>query len=210
MVMRWIRFFIIFISLLCMGLVGFARIYNIIHEKNNKGTLSFYALSYSWHKGIIIPRNWLEVEMGLIPVGQGEWLEIGWGERAYYMYDAHSATGILRAIALPSAGVMHIVPLTNDVINYMIKDDENLNEYSITPSQRSQIINYIQQSFSPNALTQPLGHSLYGDGAFFASDYKYHLFFTCNSWVANIMNKAGYVVFPFLSQHPALLHLQYK
>ncbi len=61
------------------------------------------------------------------------------------------------------------------------------------------------ESFSEKGIKTPLAPSLYGEGAFFASPLTYHFFYTCNSWIAEMMKKAGYKSFPLISQHPACI-----
>ena len=51
------------------------------------------------------------------------------------------------------------------------------------------LLAYIASSFEPHAA--PIAPSLYGRGAFYPSRERFHLFKTCNVWVARGLREAG-------------------
>jgi len=51
------------------------------------------------------------------------------------------------------------------------------------------LLAYITASFEPDPA--PIAPSLYASGAFYPSREKFHLFKTCNVWVARALREAG-------------------
>ncbi len=198
------------IFLLCFAFIAYARIENsfLFRKAIKEPKVSFYMISHKWHAGLILPRALVEEKIGYLPFPQSPWLEVGWGDKQYYMHDGFSALGAIKALSRSSEGVMHIVTIDENMLENL-KYSYKLKEYQVSEHAFYNMLNYLEKSFSEKGLKSPLAPSLYGEGAFLASPFRYHFFFTCNGWIARMMNEAGYKSFPFISQHPITLNMQY-
>ncbi len=203
-----------FLFLLILGLIfyvaamAYAYVQNYRLLKGNpQHEVTFYMISHQWHAGLILPRRAVENSIGALPFSSSQWLEVGWGDKEYYMNDGFSAMGALKALSRPSDGIMHIVAIDDEMLQNL-RLSYNVKEYKIATSDFQYMLDFLQESFSEKGIKTPLAPSLYGEGAFFASPLTYHFFYTCNSWIAEMMKKAGYKSFPLISQHPVTLNMQ--
>ena len=167
----------------------------------NEPSRSVYLVSHGWHTGIVlrsadIPRAiWPEVD----DFPGAKYLEVGWGDRDYYQAREPGVWLTLKAALWPTPSVLHIVGFNDAVGSYFPTSDIIRVELSACGFER--LCGYIHDSYARDAAGQTirLGPSLYGDGRFYLSREKFHLFNTCNVWTARGLRAAGLPVTPFLS-----------
>ena len=72
---------------------------------------TIYLVSHGWHAGIVVKRA--DIPPGIWPQHKdfpdSEYLEVGWGDRDYYMTPSPHLGITLKAGLLPTASVLHIV-----------------------------------------------------------------------------------------------------
>ncbi|MEM0923192.1 MAG: DUF2459 domain-containing protein [Pseudomonadota bacterium] len=152
---------------------------------------------------------------GLYP--DAGWVEIGWGDAAFYQ----ATTGVgdidpwlaVRALAWPTEGVVQAVPLAQHPAEAFRRSDQIA--IILSPQAFQSLAEALAASLPGPAIdaqndpstglpvpppndppgdpvsARALGPSLYGDGAFYPSPTRYHLFRTCNHWVAGLLRVAG-------------------
>ena len=103
---------------------------------------------------------------------------------------------LLKAGLLPTASVLHVVGFSGPVTDYFPRSQVIGIDLSETGFER--LCRYLEDSYAhgQNALSQPLGPSLYGDGSFYLSRETYHVFNTCNAWTAKALREAGCPITP--------------
>ncbi len=128
-----------------------------------------------------------------------EHLEVGWGDRAYYPAPDPSVWLGLRALLWPTAGVLHMVAFSGPVEHYF--SSAEIVALQLTPQGFARLVAAVSASHELDAAGQPipLGPGLYGTSRFYASREVFHLFATCNVWVAAMLREAGVPVSPTLS-----------
>ncbi len=160
-----------------------------------------YLVSHGWHTGIVFRRadipHAIWPEAGDFP--DAEYLEVGWGDRDYYQAREPGAWLTFKAAFWPTPSVLHIVGFTGTVENFFLASDIIRVELSARGLER--LSGYIHDSYARDAAGQTirLGPSLYGQGRFYLSQEKFHLFNTCNVWTARGLRAAGLPVTPFFS-----------
>ena len=134
----------------------------------------------------------------------------GWGDRAYYPATDPSLWLGLRALLWPTAGVLHMVAFSGPVERYFASAE--IVALQITPQGFARLVAAISASHELDAASQPipLGPGLYGTSRFYASREAFHLFATCNVWVAGMLREAGVPVSPTLSQTAGTLFAQLR
>lgn len=162
---------------------------------------SVYVVGHGWHAGVVLRRA--DVPPGALPplpgLPDGEWLEIGWGDRDFYQ-DPQAGSGLaLRAALLPTPGVLHVVSFRGPVAEQF--PDSRITRLDLTPAGFEALVDRLAASFTRDAQGRAvdLGAGLYGDSRFFASRERYHLFRTCNAWTAAALRVAGLPVVPALT-----------
>ena len=122
-----------------------------------------------------------------------DWLEIGWGDAEFYQ----TTPGIgdvrfglaLEALFTPTDAALQIVPIRGAPVQAFSHSD--LVTLDISPEGMAGLARRLAQTVPQPAPSVPLGPSLYGGGAFFAAELDYHLFRTCNHWIAWLLRGAG-------------------
>lgn len=162
---------------------------------------SIYLVSHGWHAGIVLRRT--DIPPELWPARKDfphvEFLEVGWGDRAYYQTPDPHLGNVLKAALWPTSSVLHVVGFRSPVAVYF--PNSEIIEIELTDPGFRELIKFIGASFSQDeaGYAHPLGPGLYGDSRFYRSRETYHLFKTCNVWTARALRAAGCPVTPSLS-----------
>ena len=159
---------------------------------------TIYLVSHGWHAGIVVKRA--DILPGIWPqhndFPDAEYLEVGWGDKDYYMTPSPHMGITLKAGLLPTASVLHIIGFNGSVTRYFAHSEVIRVELSELGFQR--FCSYLENSYALDEAgrSQPLGPSLYGAGQFYLSRESYHAFNTCNVWTARGLREAGCPVTP--------------
>lgn len=164
----------------------------------NEPSKTIYLVSHGWHAGIVVKRA--DIPPGTWPqhndFPKAEYLEVGWGDKDYYMTPEPHLGITLKAGLLPTASVLHIVGFSGSVTRNFPHSEVIRIELSEGGFQR--LCSYLENSYAldESGLSQPLGPSLYGKGQFYLSRETYHAFNTCNVWTARALRGAGCPITP--------------
>ena len=159
---------------------------------------TIYLVSHGWHAGIVVRRA--DIPPGIWPqhndFPEAEYLEVGWGDKDYYMTPQPHLGITLKAGLLPSASVLHIVGFRGTVTHFFPHSEVIRIDLSGAGFER--LCANLASSYAENEAghSQPLGPSLYGDGQFYLSRETYHAFNTCNVWSARALRAAGCPITP--------------
>ncbi|MBM4206919.1 MAG: DUF2459 domain-containing protein [Gammaproteobacteria bacterium] len=160
-----------------------------------------YLVSHGWHVGIVVNRIDIPDDVRLVhkEFSNTDYLEIGWGDRDFYQMPIPDLENALKAVLLPTPSVLHIVAFNDPVVSHFPHSEIISVRLSDAGFQR--MIRYIAASYvrDPVGNPAPLGVGLYGTSQFYRSHETYHLFRTCNVWVARALDTAGCPVRPFLA-----------
>ena len=163
---------------------------NQIEKTHNK---TFYIVRHKWHTGIVIQIS--EIPLKLLPeknhFPKAEFIEIGWGDAAFYRAKHIDFELISNALLFPTKSVVHIVGFESPVEVYF----KNLPIFKINSNQKNywKMLKFIGQSLfrEANKIAKPIGPGLYGYSKFYNGVGNYHLFRTCNNWTAEALLNAG-------------------
>ena len=161
-------------------------------------SITIYLVSHGWHAGIVVKRA--HIPPGVWPqhndFPDAEYLEVGWGDKDYYMTPSPHLGITLKAGLIPTASVLHIVGFSGSVTRSFPRSEVVRFELSEVGFQR--LCSYLENSYAldEDGRSVPLGPSLYGAGQFYLSRESYHAFNTCNAWTARGLREAGCAVTP--------------
>ena len=159
---------------------------------------TIYLVRHGWHAGMVVKRA--DIPAGIWPqhndFPHAQYLEIGWGDRDYYMTPSSDLGITLKAGLIPTESVLHIVGFSGPVTRYFPHSEVIRIELSEAGFQR--LCSYLENSYALDEAgrSQPLGPALYGTGQFFLSRESYHAFNTCNVWTARALREAGCPITP--------------
>ena len=164
-------------------------------------TRSVHVVNHGWHTGLVLRGD--DVPAAVWPAKadfQGAvHLEVGWGDSAYYRAAEPSAWLALKAVAWPTPGVLHVAMIDGPVERFFA--DAEVIEIGVSEPGLQRLLEHLRDSHELDAAGRPiaLGPGLYGHGRFYASRERFHLFKTCNVWVATALQAAGVPVMPALA-----------
>jgi len=173
-------------------------------------SVTLYLVSHGWHTGIILPEK---------PIPPHQWdirkdfpgaryFEIGWGDAAFYQAPEPNGYLALRAVLYPTPAVLHVVGFTSSPRAFF--PCAPMLSIRLPKSQFLQMLSAIEQSFARNSSGEliRLQPGLYAKSYFYASRDTYHLFQTCNVWVARILKQGGLNLTPWYALTVSLLWKQ--
>lgn len=175
-------------------------------------------VSNGYHAGLALPRQALADlagESGLAALmavttrfQHYSWLEIGWGDDAFYRSTptTDSIPWGLAFQALAGLGdgtVLHVVGF-QDTPERTFALSETV-RIRLSPEGFARLAAAIDRSFASGDHRQPivLGQGLYGPSLFFKATGRFHLLRVCNHWVADLLDAAGVPTTPGIALLPA-------
>lgn len=193
---RHIAFAVILASLVLSGCASVPS--DSFPPAPGESTKSIYLVSHGWHAGIVVRRA--DIPPGVWPQSrdfpEAEFLEVGWGDRDFYMTPRPHFGLVLKAGLLPTQSVLQVVGFSGPVTRYFPRSEVIRIDLSEAGFER--LCRYFENSHAVDAAGRGrrLGRSLYGRGQFYLSRETYHLFNTCNAWTARALREAGYPITP--------------
>ena len=156
--------------------------------------VAVYLVAHDMHSGIAVRRA--ELPAGLWPESrdfpQAEYLEVGWGDRDYYMGRDQGFWGTLRAaLGSDNPSVLHVAGVRGLLAETFPASE--IIEARLSRDGFERLVRYIHDAYdragAPAAA--PLGPGLYGDSRFYPARETFNLFRTCNVWTARGLRGAG-------------------
>ena len=163
-----------------------------------------YVLSNGVHADIVLPAVVGERDLRAdYPLASGErwadWVAFGWGDRGFYLETPTWAdltlSTALRATFLPTPTLMHVSHYYGE-----LQEGELCVRLEVRDAELAALLAWCEHSFRRDASGRPLrlegagyppreGYLPYNE--FFEATGSYHLFYTCNDWIARGLASAG-------------------
>jgi len=156
---------------------------------------TLWIVDHGWHTSIVVRRA--DVDRARWPelgdVSDATLVEVAWGDREFYMATSPTSGLAIRAAIVTSGSVLHVVGLTA-VTDYFAASEVVAIRLSRPGFDALADFVHAEYQRDPDGAPLRLGRSLYGSGWFYAARGRYHLFNTCNTWVARALGAAGLAV----------------
>ncbi len=173
-------------------------------------TVTLHVVSHGWHSGVVIPAHLVDATAwpARRDFPDADRFEVGWGHRDYYQASDPDLWAGLRALFWPSPGVLHVVALKGPPTVQF--PGSRVAAIDVPRDGAERLVAAIAASHEHDREGRPIafGPSLYGQGRFYASVERFHLFRTCNAWVASRLRDAGVPMRPALALTTGLLFAQ--
>ena len=151
-----------------------------------------YVTSNDWHTRIVFARA--DLSAALLPEAEdlapAPWLAVGWGDREYYPMPDPPMRLAVEAALLPTASVVHLIPMAAPPRSF-----EGFEVLEIRVSGEglaamlAEIDAEIERKGEGRAPIAAPG--LYPESLFYPATGTFHIFNTCNTWVARQLRTAG-------------------
>jgi uncharacterized protein (TIGR02117 family) len=158
-------------------------------EQAVKGDIPVYVVTHGWHTGLAMRAADIDFARWrpLPHPERARYIEVGWGDRDYYPAPRFNLWYGFKALAWPTPSALHVTGFNEPPARYFPASE--VVELRLARAGFERLLAYITASFEPDPM--PLAPSLYASGAFYPSREKFHLFKTCNVWVARALREAG-------------------
>ena len=162
-------------------------------RRSDGSTATVYVVGHSWHTGIVIRRDHISAETWPESgrFAGARFLEVGWGDRAFYEAPDAGVRLALRAAFASAASVLHVAGLDRP-------PSESFPRAHIIPIDLSahgmdSLSRFISRTYARDAAGRPidLGSGLYPGSRFYAATGHYSLLYTCNTWIAEALRAGG-------------------
>ena len=144
-----------------------------------------------WHAGLYLPAHAFKPGSPVrAAFPEARWFAIGWGDARAYPGPLGPLNGAAAAL-WPTPSVLHLAGLERDPRRAYRQDYVDV---AITNKSLVRLVSAIEAEFALDAdgAPQRLEDGLDSRGsAFFAARSSYHLFNTCNAWLARRLEEAG-------------------
>ena len=198
---RLLRFFVKWITYLLFGYVGITLLglfpVNQDFEPAPNG-VRVYVYSGEVHSDIIVPvtnevidwRTIFPPEHFKAKTSGIRYVSIGWGDRGFFLntprWSDLTFSTAANATLLPSKTVLHVAFTTP-------RENESCREVMISADQYRKLVRFIRRALRQDVNGKPMriDKSYHRYDAFYEANGTYHLFNTCNCWVAHGLRQAG-------------------
>lgn len=151
-------------------------------------TMRISLIDHGYHIGLVLPAStpWYNLATEFNLVGHGDMVEVGWGDRTFYMNDGFDAGKALSALFWGSSG---------SVLHVWLRDSaaRGIDVY-VSPKELAHIASFVQRSAKRDAAGSPLAiaDGYYGASSkFIHAHASYSIANTCNQWTSNALMEAG-------------------
>lgn len=161
-------------------------------------TVTAWVLDHGWHTSIVARRS--DVDRTLWPevddFPDAVFVEVAWGDREFYMAPTASSGLALKAALLTGGSVLHVVGVSTPIAIYF--SGSQIVALRLSRRGFDAMTRFIHDEYQRDREDRPvrLERGLYGTSWFYAARGRYHLFNTCNTWVAGGLSTAGLAVTP--------------
>lgn len=150
------------------------------------GKRVIYLVSHGWHVGLVVDR-----EAFAEPLGEGRYVEIGWGDGDYYPARRGTVRLALRAAFCSRFSLLQVVGFDAPVTEMF--PDSKILETTLSPQGFAALARYVDAAFVLDGDGRRIaaGPSQYGSGAFYLAHGRYRLADNSNTWAARALAVAG-------------------
>jgi uncharacterized protein (TIGR02117 family) len=158
---------------------------------------TIYLIKQRWHTAIVFHTE--DVDSTILPESKyfvgSELIDIGWGDEAFYQYPDFDWDLAYQALFQSTPSTLRIERIYISMLEYF-NISEIVVELKMNNVQLTILLNYIAETVwrdgegRNNILSTQYLNRVY----FFKANGDYHLFNTCNTWIARGLNKAGFEI----------------
>jgi hypothetical protein len=183
----------LYIALFTILFQSAALTYQDEPEKEIEPTRTVYLIKSYWHVGILfhVDSTVIKHIPALITFNRYKFVDIGWGDEDFYQDPETDYYNAAKAILFPTKSVIKVTGHMAGLESIKKWSDFCI-KIKITNEQYSRLMEFIAESFLVENDKYVIASSnSSGAIVFYKSVLAYHLFNTCNTWVADALENAG-------------------
>lgn len=162
------------------------------------GTRTVFAVNIGWHVGLAFASE--DIDPTVFPeiadLDGAPWIEVGWGDEAFYQDPNPSLGVMLDAALVPTPAVIHLVGMPAEPARYLPQAETLAIELS--PEAFARLVAHVAAAVVRNGAprAEAIGAGLYPVSRFYPAEGSFSLRRTCNTWAAEALAAAGVAVDP--------------
>ena len=163
-------------------------------EERDNSSIEIYLIKQYWHTAIVIHRE--DIDTLIFPevtmFSRFNIIDIGWGDEEFYQYDGFDAGLAFKALFYGTPSTLRVEGIGISKESYF-NVSEIVIKILITPEQLDEILRFISNTVYRDSNGNPIVLSERGLGRikFLKANGDYHLFNTCNTWLATGLQQSG-------------------
>jgi len=158
------------------------------------GNTSVFVVQRAWHTGIIFKTSGIEASNWpeLPAYRHKKYVDVSWGDEKFYQAEGRPFLLAARAVLWPTQSVLRVFPFDLSPRS-SYGENARIIEIPVSNDQLNKLAGFIADSYQRSKSGSPQPSTAYGESRhFFLATRKYHLFRTCNTWVALGFKEAGF------------------
>jgi uncharacterized protein (TIGR02117 family) len=161
-------------------------------------TKPVWLVQHGWHTRVVVRRA--DVDPAVWPESGeqagGAYLEVGWGDAAFYPADEPGVAMALNAVLRPTPAVLHVG--TFDQPPPVSFAGQRVVRVDLSTRGFERLTGFVHGSYTRDGQGRPVetGPGRYPRSRFYQATGRYHLFNTSNTWTARALREAGAPVTP--------------
>ncbi|EDP63098.1 hypothetical protein BAL199_30012 [alpha proteobacterium BAL199] len=156
------------------------------------------AVNIGWHVGLAFSAGDLDAAVfpELSDFPDARWIEVGWGDSAFYQHPDPDLNTILEAALVPTPAVLHLVAMPAHPARYL--PGAEVLAIPLDADRFTRLVTLISDTMRREGRTraEAIAPGLYPDSRFYPAVGRFHLGRTCNTWVAETLAEAGVPIDP--------------
>jgi uncharacterized protein (TIGR02117 family) len=160
---------------------------------------TIYIVQEAWHTGIILKTQ--SVSPGIFPeikrYEHKKYIDISWGDERYYQNPGANILLALRAVIIPTQAVIRYIGFSLPLQKFYKRS--TIMQITLERAEFDSLCFFIAKSFQRTDNGQIIASHYGNRKLFFLAKRKYHLFRTCNTWVALALKKSGLPVNSYMA-----------
>jgi uncharacterized protein (TIGR02117 family) len=167
-------------------------------ESQAKNSRTIFVVNYGWHTSIVLKKG--DIESSVLPelrdFSDAEYVDIGWGDWDYYQAPDPGLGLALKAAFWSSRSVLHVMGFNDVVENYF--SGTEMVRITLSDEAFRMLIEFVAAAFlRPDGPGPVPGlRGLTPNSRFYPATGRFHLFRTCNTWVAEALHAAALPIAP--------------
>lgn len=156
---------------------------------------TIYLIKQRWHTAIVFHTE--DVDTTILPevkyFSGAELIDIGWGDEAFYQHPGFDWDLAYHALFYPTPSTLRIEGIFISMLEYF-NISEIVVELKINDEQLKILLNYIAETVwrDGEGRNKILSTQYLNRVHFYKANGSYHLFNTCNTWLADALKRAGF------------------
>ncbi|NNG28038.1 MAG: DUF2459 domain-containing protein [Ignavibacteriaceae bacterium] len=162
--------------------------------QNDNSSYQIYLTKQYWHTAVVIKK--VDIDTTIFPevnlFDDASLIDIGWGDEEFYQHPGFDSGLAYKALFYATPSTIRVEGIRIPMQQYF-DISEIVVEFTISKNQLDTLCTYISKTVWQNNNGQPDILSTQGLGRiiFFKANGEYHLFNTCNTWLARGLKHTG-------------------